>query len=267
MIDSLPIDEVVRRTGLTSRALRFYEARGLVKPLRSASGRRHYGTGELERLHRLMALKRAGLSLADIKSILDNKTVDLTRLIRKQIEAIARQSEKLAETKAILENTLSRIGHGEPVDAATFCSLIQAGENIMEDESWKIVIDDYFTPEEQVRFGAKMSDVPASFSQEEHAAKWRDLGQRIEAAMPLDPQSGAAQSFVDEWFTLLKPFSDIATPEMWNGTVRMYDGMADWKASPETGFGPEVWTFIRAATRARLDAGGQVDGPQWMKAV
>jgi len=43
MDDSFAIDEVVRRTGLTARALRFYEARGLVSPLRTQSGRRWFG--------------------------------------------------------------------------------------------------------------------------------------------------------------------------------------------------------------------------------
>ena len=43
-LDPRPLDirDVVRMTGLTSRALRFYEARGLVTPLRTYSGRRLY---------------------------------------------------------------------------------------------------------------------------------------------------------------------------------------------------------------------------------
>ena len=61
MSDSFPIDEVVRRTGLTSRALRFYEARGLITPLRTGSGRRWFGPQELERIQRIVALKKAGL--------------------------------------------------------------------------------------------------------------------------------------------------------------------------------------------------------------
>ena len=56
MTDSLTIGEVVRRTGLTTRALRFYEARGLVNPLRTAAGRRLYGAAELERIHQIVAL-------------------------------------------------------------------------------------------------------------------------------------------------------------------------------------------------------------------
>jgi MerR family transcriptional regulator, thiopeptide resistance regulator len=185
--------------------------------------------------------------------------------IRKQIEAIAEQSQKLADTRALLEHTLSRIDHGEPVDAATFCSLIQAGKNIMEDENWKIVINDYFSPNEQKQFAAKMAEVGEGFNQAAYGEKWRHLGCRIEAALPIDPQSEAAQSFVDEWFALLKPFSEVATPEMWNGTARMYDGMADWRATPDMGFGTGVWDFIKAATKARLDAGGRIDGPIWMK--
>ena len=69
MDDWLDIREVVRRTGLTSRALRFYEARGLVAPLRTHSGRRLYGAGELERLNQIVALKRAGLTLTQIQRL------------------------------------------------------------------------------------------------------------------------------------------------------------------------------------------------------
>lgn len=45
MDQPLDIREVARRTGLTSRALRFYEARGLLTPLRSFNGRRFHGRG------------------------------------------------------------------------------------------------------------------------------------------------------------------------------------------------------------------------------
>ena len=37
MTELLDIADVVRRTGLTSRALRFYEARGLLAPVRTAA--------------------------------------------------------------------------------------------------------------------------------------------------------------------------------------------------------------------------------------
>jgi DNA-binding transcriptional MerR regulator len=88
MADSLDIAEVARLTGLTVRALRFYEARGLVRPLRTASGRRHYGPAELERLHQVIAMKRTGLTLAQIHKLSAGRTIDLGRLIAAQAEAL-----------------------------------------------------------------------------------------------------------------------------------------------------------------------------------
>lgn len=79
MDELLDIREVVRRTGLTSRALRFYEARGLLAPLRTNSGRRLYGAAALERLNQILALKRAGLTLAQIQRLTARAPIDLAR--------------------------------------------------------------------------------------------------------------------------------------------------------------------------------------------
>ncbi len=79
MDQPLDIREVCRKTGLTSRALRFYEARGLLKPLRTYSGRRLYGAGELQHIHHILALKRVGLSLAKIAALTGGAPLDSAR--------------------------------------------------------------------------------------------------------------------------------------------------------------------------------------------
>ena len=84
----LDIREVCRRTGLTSRALRFYEARGLVAPLRTYNGRRLYGPTELERINAIVALKRAGLTLSQIASLTGRGALDLGQLVDAQLAAI-----------------------------------------------------------------------------------------------------------------------------------------------------------------------------------
>ena len=264
MDDILDIGEVARRTGLTLRALRFYEGRGLVKPLRTAGGRRVYGPGELARLNAAVALKRAGFSLAQIAAMLGGRQVDLGQLVTAQLAELDAQAETLRQSRAALLTVQSRIDRGEPIDVATLCSLIRNGEHIMQNEQWKAVVDDYFSPDEQAQFKDRMAHVKEGFNQAEYGARWKELGSRIEAALPLEPMSDRAQAFVDEWFALLKPFSDIATPEMWNGTAKMYADMPNWKANPDMGFGHQVWSFIQAATTARIDAGGTVDGPAWM---
>src|SRR3954471_20433115 len=131
MSDFLDIADVVRRTGLTSRALRFYEARGLLAPVRTASGRRLYGASELERINQIVALKRAGLTLAQIQRLSARRPLDLARLIDAQLEALAARQSEIAEARALLVSVKSRIDRGEPVDAATFCSLIRQGDAVM----------------------------------------------------------------------------------------------------------------------------------------
>ncbi len=250
-IQSFDIAEVARRTGLSSRALRFYEARGLVIPLRSASGRRHYGVGELEQLHRLVALKRAGLSLADIKRLFENRAIDLRGMLEVQIAAIEEQAGKLADAKALLQSALSRIDRGEPVDAETFCSLIRKGDVQMESESWKKVTDRYFSPEDQAHWAERMEDVPGGFDPMAYNARWEALGAKIEAALPLDPGSAEAGILYDEWQALLAPFKAVATPEMMAGATNLYNRMDEWQGDRKPPFPMTVWAFIQSVGAAR----------------
>jgi DNA-binding transcriptional MerR regulator len=66
----LPISDVVSRTGLSARTLRYYEELGLLPGVRRrAGGRRVYGEDELERLAFIQRLKALGLSLGEIKEL------------------------------------------------------------------------------------------------------------------------------------------------------------------------------------------------------
>lgn len=257
----LDIGDVAKATDLTLRALRFYERRGLVKPLRTASGRRVYGRGELAQLNAAVALKRAGFSLAKIADLLAGRTIDLSKLIAAQLDEVEAQAASLAESRTLLLTVKSRIDRGEPIDVATLCSLIRSGDEVMESEHWQAITDRYFSPAERAEWAERMADINDEFASEAHAAKWLSLGARIETALPLDPESAVAQGFVDEWFTLLKPFTAVATPAMWNGTVRMYDDMASWEGQVDPGFSKSVWDFMRLATVARLAVGGTIEIP------
>lgn len=261
MDDSFAIDEVVRRTGLTARALRFYEARGLVSPLRTQSGRRWFGPAELERVHRIVALKKAGLTLGDIKRLFDRKPIDLAALLSAQRERLAVQAQEIGDAITLIDSALSRINRGEPLDAATLCSLIRDGDTVMNDQAkaWKDVIDRYYTPEEQAEWNAHMGAAP-QVSTPDYLAQWRALSDRIEAALPLDPASDAALAFVREWFTLLEPFSRVATPAMWEGSARLYADMGAWEGKADAGFSKRVWDFINQAAAVARAAGKDI-GP------
>lgn len=265
MTDSLTINEVVRRTGLTSRALRFYEARGLLSPLRTASGRRVYSAAQIERIHQIVTLKKAGLSLAQIGRLFDNKPLDLAELLRGQLSILSAQAEEIAVAQNNLATALSRIDSGEPLDAATLCSLIKDGEKNMTEDNWKQVIDRYYTPEEQAHWLENAAPILPEFNSEEYHNQWKELSSRIEAALPMAPDSEQALGFVREWFTLLEPFSKVATPEMWEGSQKLYDNMPEWEGKVDTGFSSKVWAFMSKAGKIARNAGHDIGPvPDWM---
>jgi DNA-binding transcriptional MerR regulator len=256
MADSLDIAEIARLTGLTARALRFYEARGLVTPLRTASGRRHYGPAELERLHQIVAMKRAGLTLAQIQRLASGRRIDLRSIVEAQIETLAERERTIAGARALLEDILSRIDRSEPIDVATFCSLIRNGESTMSAQKWAEIQQRYMTEEQRDAFEQAYTALPADFDHEAHHARFKDLDRRIVAALPLDPASPQAQAFLDEWDALIEPFIAVAPPAMLDGMTNMLGHIEQWAGEADPGFSVEAYRFHQEAHRARENLRG-----------
>ena len=251
MSDSLDIADVARSTGLTARALRFYEARGLVMPLRTAAGRRHYGPAELERLHHIMAMKRAGLTLAQIHKLTAGKRLDLRALVAAQIGTLEEREREIATARTLLESILSRIDRSEPIDVATFCSLIRQGETTMSEEKWAEVQSRYMSEQQLEAFKQAQAKLPADFDQAAYSARWKDLDRRIVAALPMDPASPEAQAFLDEWDAMIEPFLAVATPEMLDGVMNLNAHIEEWQGEVDSDFSAEAYRFHIEAHKAR----------------
>ena len=120
----------------------------------------------------------------------------------------------------------------------------------MEAEDWKKVTDRYFSKEEREHW-AEHPPQPG-FDQAEYSRKWKDLGERVEAAMPKGPDSPEAQALYDEWQELLAPFTAVATPQMMAGATHFYERMDEWKAEvPQAPFTPEAFRFIQEIGQRR----------------
>ncbi|GGO32051.1 MerR family transcriptional regulator [Micromonospora parathelypteridis] len=61
------IGELAERAGTSTRTLRYYEARGLVHPQRSANGYRVYDEAELRVVREIRALLDVGFGLDDVR--------------------------------------------------------------------------------------------------------------------------------------------------------------------------------------------------------
>lgn len=97
----LGANECAAAIGLSKRALRLYEERGLIKPRRTEKGWRLYGAGEIARLHEILALKQLGFSLQRITALLHDKAIDLEHVLGMQHALLSEQRER-AEQGLIL---------------------------------------------------------------------------------------------------------------------------------------------------------------------
>lgn len=65
------IGELAQRTGTTTRALRFYEAQGLLLAARAANGYREYDEDHLRLVKEIQTLRTVGFSLDDTRPFVD----------------------------------------------------------------------------------------------------------------------------------------------------------------------------------------------------
>jgi DNA-binding transcriptional MerR regulator len=96
-----------QRLGVSVKALRLYEQRGLVTPRRTAAGWRAYGPNEIARAAEIVALRALGLSLSQIARVLGDDPEGLEpalaaheAILEGRIRQLAGAVEKLRELRA-----------------------------------------------------------------------------------------------------------------------------------------------------------------------
>ena len=59
--DTLTIGELARRTGLSVSAIRFYEDKGLIEPMRTGGNQRRFLRSDIRRLSFILIVQKLGL--------------------------------------------------------------------------------------------------------------------------------------------------------------------------------------------------------------
>src|SRR3954462_7931656 len=76
------VGELASASGLTVRTLHHWDEIGLLQPAeRSAAGHRRYSSADVERLYRIVALRRLGLPLEQVGAALEVEGPDLTAAV------------------------------------------------------------------------------------------------------------------------------------------------------------------------------------------
>lgn len=110
MEELMTITELGDELGLTARAIRFYETKGLITPGRVGSNRA-YNYRDRARLKLIMRAKRLGFSLSDIAEYLDLYRADPEQLEQRQllIAKVRKRIAELEQQKIDLEITLGEL--------------------------------------------------------------------------------------------------------------------------------------------------------------
>jgi DNA-binding transcriptional MerR regulator len=131
------IGELARRTGLTTRTIRFYSDEGLLPPAdRTHAGYRLYDAASLARLELLRTLRELGLSLPDAEAALAGRA-SVSDLASRHVALLDEQIEVLRTRRAVLRAVAKT---GAELDEVAIMKDLAA----MTDEERSRLIDEFW---------------------------------------------------------------------------------------------------------------------------
>lgn len=124
--ETISVGTAARMAGLSPKAVRLYEAMGILGPVaRTPAGYRTYTADEVELLRFVRRARSLGLSLDEIRRLVDAGRRDappcerVVELLERHVRLTGRRLEQLARTRAVLtgllEHARDRAARGEPV--------------------------------------------------------------------------------------------------------------------------------------------------------
>lgn len=177
------VGQLAAETGLTVRTLHHYDELGLLSPSeRTQAGYRRYGRDEVERLYRIVALRRLGLSLDEVATALDGDAAELESVVRRQLDALEAQMTLEQRLRSLLEGVLTTL---ERSDRPSVEDVIRAigGTEMMEK---------YYTPEQLSQLAERRETVGEQ-AMRDVEREWEEIFGTLRAELeagtaPTDPR-------------------------------------------------------------------------------
>ena len=169
----LRIGQLAERSGVSAKALRLYEKRGLLKPCaHSEAGYRLYGPDALQRLMQIVLLKRSGFALAEIGVLLKRDAQAATRLLDHRIAVLERDLAARSRTLQALRKVAQQAGSASTLNV----------DQLLESIIMTNTLDLHFTEAEREGFRQRAEKLGESGMADAHRA-WPELIAQVRAAM------------------------------------------------------------------------------------
>jgi DNA-binding transcriptional MerR regulator len=117
--------EAARRLGVSAKALRLYEQRGLIAPVRTAAGWRAYGPDEMARVAEIAALRELGLSLSEVARVLEGDSRSLEPALAAHQAALEGRVHQLVNAVDKVRHLRADLGGGRAPAASELARLVR----------------------------------------------------------------------------------------------------------------------------------------------
>ncbi len=197
----LKIGEFAKLASVSVRTLRFYDKKGLLKPSNySQSKYRFYNIKDLLKLELILALKFIGLSLDEIKKIIESNTDNLEEVLKIQRDAVNKKIEHYRLVGKAIDEAEKSIDKTGGVKWEKIINIIKVIK-MKNTANWA---KQFYTEEQLTKIGT------ANYTPEQaeaDAEKWNKLIADVRANMDKDPSSDVIQELADRWMELINRFT------------------------------------------------------------
>lgn len=134
----LNASEAARALGVSAKALRLYEQRGLIEPVRTAAGWRAYGPQQMARAAEIAALRALGFSLAQVARVLQGDPQGLEPALAAHQAVLESRLRQLAGTIERVHALRDDLARGRTPTAGELARQLspRAGSGIAFDLPW-----------------------------------------------------------------------------------------------------------------------------------
>ena len=232
----IQVGELAKRAGITVRTLHHYEQTGLLLPsARSAAGYRLYNLADVQRLHMIQALAKAGLELAESRDCLDQRALSLAELLDGQITLLDKQLRSIHT----LRNRLVELRTGLTDDATPDL------ESWLQTLELMNMYDRWFSKEE-------LQQLPFAVEKEALADIWSGLVTEVKHLLEqnVSVTDARATDLASRWMERLEQ-DTAGKPEFLTRLNEMHS--VEPQMQEQTGITPEITDYItRAFAESKL---------------
>jgi DNA-binding transcriptional MerR regulator len=246
-IETLSAGEAARVTGTSTRALRHYEAKGLVRPVRATNGYRHYDAEQVVKVAGIRMLQSIGLTLEQIGRLYARPNADLAAVLAAQARALEEDAKRIERARTYLKRARAVLEREHALGLSDILDLLENSDMTTIPKAFEGLDLPELAPKQRADLGSRQF---TEKDQEEVSARWAKVFAEAEALVGSDPGSERARDMAREARALISRFSggdrelEKAAGSMWQ------KAWSDPERAKQMPVSPDAWKFLQEAQAA-----------------